>query len=221
MKRPFCLLLILFLLAACGPLPQHLSATATWQVYDLQVATIIAETQVVQKQTQTVLAPTETPQGPLPLSLALLTWPEIEDLLEWEQISIDQSFEEENFYQEFDLCLYECNARAWENGDTGAFLLLLIGRYSNADEATAYFTQNIGVLSKTLTPADIPFWDSLVIPEDARITDVGASSIVAAHHGPLVVLVRIALPQLDHEQQISFLGLYADKQLQKLVELGY
>lgn len=221
MKYPLIPLFCLMLLAACGPMPHQLAATATWQVYDHEVATIIAETQVVRKQTETVLAPTETPPGPLPLSQVLLTGPEIEDLLALGQIIVDQSFEEENFYREFDLCLYECNARAWQNRDTGAFLLILLGRYSNADEATAYFTQNVDVLSKTLAPADIPFWDSLSIPEDARITDVGASSIVAAHYGPYVVLVRITLPQLDHEQQISFLGLYADKQLQKLVELGY
>jgi len=221
MKRPFCFLLLLFILTACGPMPHQLAATATWQVYDHQVATIIAETQVVRRQTETVLAPTETPPGPLPLSEVLLTWPEIEDLLPWGQIIVDQSFEEENFYREFDLCLYECNARAWENGDTGTFLLILIGRYSNADEAAAYFTQNIGVLSKTQTPAEIPFLDSLKIPKDARITDMGGNSILVAHHGPLVVLVRITLPHLDHEQQISFLGLYADRQLQKLVELGY
>ncbi|NUM43070.1 MAG: hypothetical protein HUU38_00075 [Anaerolineales bacterium] len=214
------LLLFLPLLGGCGPTPQHFAATATWQVYDAQVATVIAGTETVRNQQATATAPTPTPPGPLPLAETLLSWSDLENLLAWDRMILDRSFEQDNFYQQFNLCAYECNGRAWENDETSSLLLILMGRYANSEEATHILTQNTKTL-KTSSPADYPIFAALAFPENTHLILTEESTILIAQQGPIIVLMKLALPHLEQPQQMDWLGIFADKQFKKLINAGY
>ena len=213
---------ILILIVSCGPTPQQLAATATWQVYNRQVSTLIAETKVARLALPTA---TLTP-SPVPKTIlidSMLTKDEADAILSWErEINVDdwENADEFNFYRIFDFCDYNCVDRFWVNGDFESSLAILLSRYPNENVAQDTYQEYFFPDPYTKSFSEYPALSTYLLPENALVYEGSGVTILAARQGRVILEVILRLPQVSLDQQIFYIGEVSEKQIIKLIEYG-
>lgn len=221
MKMRFLIFFAVCVLAACTPAPEvyvtptpDLSATDTAS----QIATVVAEkaTKVALESSYT---PTPTPK-PVTLRDLLLTTSEANELANrWSDTPLDDTASVNP-----DFCKLECVSYTWEGGSEGNSLLdITMFKLGSRDEAsTVYSVLKAQFLSGTAKEMALP--DLVSLPADTFVFDAQSQDGKDARiwglltrEGAIIVLIGLDMPDLTADENLLFLSLYADRQIQKLI----
>ncbi|NUM43069.1 MAG: hypothetical protein HUU38_00070 [Anaerolineales bacterium] len=215
-------LFISLVLISCGPSAAELAATATWQVYDNQVATIIMASKTAKAALPTITL-TPTP-APITLEAALLTQNEVFSILSWEQeVNVDDFADADtfNFYHVWDFCDYNCIDRYWINGDWDSSLGILLSRYPTETTAEETYDKFFFPDSYTKPATEYPTLSTYILPEKTLVYEEQGYAILVGRQGRVIFLIGVRLPDTAPDQRIFYIGQFAEKQLLKLIEFGY
>lgn len=214
-------LILALLLISCGPTPEQLAATATWQVYNRNVSTVIAASQTARAALPTATL-TATP-APIALDAALLTQDEVFSILTWEREFNAKDFSDAdtfNFYHVYDFCDYNCIDRFWINGEWESALRLLLSRYPTEQTAAETYAKYFFPDPYTKPHTEYSSLGGYTLPKQALVYEYQDITLLAGVRGRVIFLVGIRLPDATPEQRIFYIGEFAEKQYLKLIEYG-
>ncbi|MCB9133982.1 MAG: hypothetical protein H6636_01050 [Anaerolineales bacterium] len=214
-------LFVSLFLISCGPTQKELAATATWQVYNQQVATVIAGTRQAKAALPTN-TPTPTPP-PLALDAALLTQDEVFSVLTWErEVNVDDypNADTFNFYSFYDFCDYNCIDRYWVNGDWESYLGILLSRYPTELTALETFDRYFQPDPAAKPATEYTSLSSYTLPQNSLVYEYTDGMVQVGSQGRVIFVVILRAPTITSEQQLYYLGEFAQKQLIKLIAFG-
>lgn len=219
MKMRYLFLFAVCLLAACTPSPEvYVTPTPDFSATDTanQIATVVAE-----KATAVALiTPTPSPK-PVTLEELLLNSAEINELANrWS----DTPFIDTASVTP-ELCRLECVLMNWEGGPTGAsYLELMLVKTGSRDEASTYIDQVRDNVIAAGAGTEVTLPDLITFPEGTVAMDLPSGNkpewSLLTRYGDIAISVALNLPDLSDEENLLFLTLYADRQIQKLTAAG-
>lgn len=216
--RIFILLAVCFLAACTSDTEENFTPTPDFSATDTanQIATAIAA-----KATEVAIAalytPTPTP-GIASLQDVILTSAEANELANrWSNSPADDTV---NVSPEY--CTVECISWIWEGGTNGGSTLqITLIRADSRDEASTLFSTLKAIAVTDTTPA-VLLPELVNLPADTFAINVGSEEVpafkVTSRNTSFVVEIEISMPDLSEDENLLFLGLYADRQIQKLIE---
>lgn len=221
MKMRFLILFAVCFLVACTPKAEvyvpptpDLSATDTAN----QIATVIAE-KATAVAVEASYTSTPTPK-PVTLRDLVLTSEEANELANrWSDTPLDDTQSVNPDY-----CKLECTSFTWEGGVEGNSLLdITMFKLGSRDEASTVFGElKAQFLSGTAKELTLP--ELVTLPADTFIFDAQSNTGKDARiwglltrEGAVIVLIGLDMPDLSADENMLFLSLYADRQIQKLI----
>jgi len=223
MKTRLCILLMVVLLAGCSgfsagsgnatPTPDFV-ATDTAN----QIGTAIA-VRATEAALEALLTPTPTP-GQTSLQDLILTSVEANALANrWSDSPADDTANIQSAY-----CGVECISLMWEGGTNGdSTLHITLVRAGSRDEAVTLFNS---YKTGYVTEPEIPLPELVSLPEGSFVFE-GLSRKnspilgLMARQGSVIVIIAINMPDLSEDENIIFLSLFAERQIQKLIAAGH
>jgi hypothetical protein len=215
MKPHFIVFFMVCFLAACSSNAESLlTATPNYSGTETanQVATVIAE-----KATE-VASFTPTPTLKLVvLRDLILTSQEVNELANrWAKAPFDDTASVSP-----ELCKLECVLMNWAGDSAGAsYLEIMLIKTNNRDEAsTLVYTLREQVISAGFASV-VALPDLVTLPEGTAALDARAGENpvwgLFTRHGSIAISLALNLPDLSEDENLLFLSLYADRQIQKL-----
>ncbi|GAB4578560.1 MAG: hypothetical protein Fur0022_12950 [Anaerolineales bacterium] len=223
MKIRLVFFLAVWGLAACSnpatPIPTatpNISATDTAN----QIGTVVAA-RATEAAIEAAYTPTPTPE-PVAMADLILTSAEANELANrWAGAPFDDTASVSP-----ELCKLECVLMNWQGGPTGvSYLEIMLVKTNSREEASTfvYELQNNVISAGTALEVALP--ELVALPEgtialDARTGDPSVWGLFT-RHGPIAISIAINMPDLSEDENLLFLSLYADRQIQKLIAAGY
>jgi hypothetical protein len=223
MKARLFFLLLTLLLVGCSnistgnttPAPDFAATDAA-----SQIGTVIAE-RATEAAIEALHTPTPTP-GEAALRDLILSSDEANALANrWSDSPADDSLNIQPGY-----CGVECISLIWEGGaDGNSTLDITLVKAGSRDEAVTLFNSyKVGYVTEA-TP-EIPLPDLVNLPEGSFVFE-GLSRRgapiwgLATRQSSIVIIIALNMPDLSEDENIIFLSLFADKQIQKLIAAGH
>lgn len=220
MKRYIPLLLLtLFSLAACSLGQADRDAQATQNARETRIAeAVLATRTAIAEKTQS--APTITPSPEkLPLDDAILTSADLNVTLGiWPLQPAQSTVPSSN-----PLCLMTCYQELWISNDGRATLQISLFEFANRDQVVTKLRE-IKTSQEILGVLELTNPDYAQLPTDTWIQDnlsTGSRYTLHSRQGRALIILTIFLPQYEQDQNLLFLTLYADKQIDLLESSGW
>ncbi len=221
-KTIFALLpLSVLILAGCsligldsGLAPAEL---ATQHAREDKVATLVQGTlEAGEQQTQTAPTPSPTP-GTLPIAEALLDTEAIKSLMEtWPEEPgdpLDLSDEP--------LCIEACAGLIWQAGSIQSRLAVRLYETTGRDHAVTLLQELRRADGEAGHEERDPPAIASLPPETWIVLDADGEYLLRTRRGKAIVEISLLVPQLEEEQNVLLLSLYAEQQLEKLKLAGF
>ena len=223
MKNLFWIVLFALFFSACTALGGG-NGTPTLDVSALdtqkEIGTVVAGTQTAVAE-KTLAAPPATPTpGEASVQDLILTSAEVNELANrWSDHPLDDT---ENIPLEH--CTGECISLIWEGGeDSRSDLFITLMSFPSRDEAVNIFNE-VKKLSQGDIPLDLSLPELVTLPPETYLFDARSTRSVlgiGTRRSSIVILIGLNLPDLSEEENLLFLSLFADRQIQKLMAAGY
>ena len=185
-----------------------------------QIGTAIAA-RATEVAIEALYTPTPSP-GVASLKDLILTSAETNELADrWTSSPADDTA---NINPEY--CDVECSSLIWEGGINGfSTLEITLIKTGSRDEAVTILDELKAAYVSPASP-EILLPDLVTLPEETVAfrgqTDENTLIWgVMTRQGSVVFLIELYMPDLSEEENILFLSLYADRQVQKLIAAGY
>ena len=225
MKTRFFISLAVLLLSACSnfsvgsgspTITPDFVATDTAS----QIGTAIAA-RATEVAIEALYTPTPTP-GEASLKDLILTSAEANELADrWSSSPADDTA---NINPEY--CAVECSSLIWEGGVNGfSTLEITLIKTGSRDGAVTILGELKAAYVSQASP-EIPLTELVTLPEEtvAFRGQTDENTLIwgmVTRQGSVVVLIELYMPDLGEEENILFLSLYAERQIQKLMAAGY
>lgn len=213
---------VIFLTACATSAGGASTATPDYSATDTanQIETAVAA-RATELAIEALITPTSTP-APLTVQELILTSTEANELANrWSDTPFDDT---QSVVPEY--CLVECVSFTWQGGAQGDSLLdiTLIKANSRDEAATILAELKSNFVSGTAVELTLP--ELVSLPDDtfafeAQTTQLELLKGVLARRGAIVILIGLNMPDLTEDENLLFLSLYADRQIQKLIAAGY
>ena len=220
MKRTLALFLLTgLILAACSFGQAERDAQATEIARMTRVADAVLATRTAMAE-KTQSAPTITPSPEkLPLDDAILTSAALNVTLGiWPLTPAQSTVPSSN-----PLCLMSCYQELWISNDGRATLQISLFEFANRDLVVTKLRE-IKTSQEILGVIELDSPDYTELPTDSWIQDnqsSGSRYTLHTRQGRALIILTIFLPQYEQEQNLLFLSVYADKQLEMLESAGW
>jgi hypothetical protein len=224
MKTRLFILLVVFLLSACSnSTADSGNATITPDFLATDTANQIG-TAVAARASEVALdalnTPTPTP-GAASIQDLILSSAEANELANrWSDSPADDTASVNPEY-----CAIECISLIWEGGTGGNSTLdITLIKTGSRDEAATIFNELKASATSETTP-EIPLPELVTLPEGTFIVNGQSQDLpvwgLITRRGTVVVLIGLNMPDLSEDENILFLSLFADRQIQKLIAAGH
>lgn len=196
------------------------SATSTPDYGATDTASQI-ETAIAARSTEAAIEAAYTPTpSPAPVEVKdlILTAAEINELANrWSDAPADNSANVDPNY-----CKIDCFSWVWQGGANSTLNITLI-KADSRDGATNMLG---GIKAQTITVnnPELPLPELVSLPPDTFIYETGTEEspnvFLNARHVWFVIQINIRMPDLSQDENLLFISLYADRQIQKLIAAG-
>jgi hypothetical protein len=226
MNKPrfYLVIVLLFLVACSGVGGRDGDNTLTPDLGQLdtqqQIGTVVAGTQTAVAEMTMAAPPASPTPGESTMEDLVLTSVEANELANrWSNVPNDNTTGLNTEY-----CELGCAAFVWEGGeDNRSSLGITLIKASSRDEAVTYFNALKEERVTDKTPEIIPP-ELVTLPDGTYLFDARTTFSyfgLGTRRGSVVVLMELIMPDLGEDENLLFLSLFADRQIQKLIAAGY
>jgi hypothetical protein len=218
-KTHVSLLLLALVLSACslvGQVPTQ--SQVEMQTQQAEIATRVKGTQNAAADL-TRVAPTLTPTpGTLPISDVLLNSEELNQVVnDWPEAPVEQL----NLSEE-ELCVSDCSGQIWRSTDDRSRMVIILYETSHRDQAVTLL-QELRQADAESGYEELPIPSISNLPPETWIilnSDLG-EFVLRTRQGKAMIEIHLLVSHLDQDQNLIFLGLYAERQVEKLKISGF